>query len=212
MESIGTTMFGYDLLLTFMQNNYDEIVVFSKGHRGMPYINASPSNTNHYSLLDHNGASVVDSANIYTRTSSKNVFTFMWHCETANKYPGGGVVPYDYWGYYGMPYCWTHNPSMQYYGTVGEQVYLGWNNNVPQVDYPQPRGGSPQYEYVYSSPYWYAHVSYLFWTYMCQGYTTRDALDRVAAQIHGPGYTFNDTVLKDWLIIYGNENLGLPDY
>ena len=201
IEKTDATVYSYNTFLTLMQNNYDEIVVFSKGHRGMPYLNYNPASSNHYSLIDYYGDDVVDATNIYQKTSSKNVFTFIWHCETANKYPGNGIPPNDYWGYYSMPYCWTHNANMQQYGTSGDQVYLGWNNNVPGNNYPQPRGGSPQYEWTYSSNYWYAHVSYLFWNYLCQGYTTKQALDMVAYQIHGSGYTFDDTVLKNWLII-----------
>ncbi|MCL2173276.1 MAG: hypothetical protein FWB84_06535 [Candidatus Bathyarchaeota archaeon] len=211
-ELTDATVYDYDNFLAWAQTYSDEIIVFSKGHRGVPYLSANPPNSNHYSLLDHYGNNVVDTTNIYQKTSSKNVFTFIWHCETALKYPGNGIPPYDTWGYYSMPYCWTHNANMQQYGTSGSQVYLGWNNNVPGNNYPQPRGGSPQYEYEYESSahYWYAHVSYLFWDYLCQGYTTRQALDRVAVQIHGSGSTFTSTQLMNWLIVYGNQNLGLP--
>lgn len=127
----------YYELLDWTQYYYDQVVVFSKGHRGVPYPGYS-----HLSLLDHDGYEVIDNNRyfntIYDYTSSeKNTFTFIWHCETALYYPGEGNVPEDDYGYYGMPYCWTHNAYMNQYGETGSQVYLGWTDEVPDEPYPE---------------------------------------------------------------------------
>jgi len=41
----------------------------------------------------------------------------MWHCQTALDYPGNG-----------LPYRFTHDNGMGYYGGNGNQVYLGWTD------------------------------------------------------------------------------------
>lgn len=112
-------------LLSTLQS-FNKAVVFSKGHRGEPYLYWNPSSSNHYSLLSHDGTPVIDVTDIFSHTSkSENTFTFIWHCQSADKYPEG-ITP-DYYGVYGMPYCWTHNVDpMQMYSNSGSQVYLGW--------------------------------------------------------------------------------------
>lgn len=72
----------YLLTLQNLEYIYDQSVVFLKGHRGIPYLYYNPPNTNHFSLLDYYGANVIDNA-IYSRTSSENVLTFIWHCQSA---------------------------------------------------------------------------------------------------------------------------------
>jgi len=203
------TVSSYCSILSTLKNYYDEAIVFSKGHRGMPHY----PNTNHLSLLDHYGIGFPDDAglsnntDIYYRTSSENVFTFIWHCQTALKYTYG-TVPQDGIGYYGMPYCWTHNQYLGYYGNSGTQVFLGWNDNVPPPDYPEQRGGSPQYEYAINANYNYANVAGTFWYYMCNGTTTIQALNNLCYIIYGTA--FGNTPLNNWLIVWGNKNLGLP--
>jgi hypothetical protein len=197
------TVTGYCNVLQALTSYFDESIVFSKGHRGMPYY----PNTNHTSLLDHNGDALIDHSHIYSRTSSENVFTFIWHCETAEKYQYG-VIPYDVIGYYSMPYCWTHNLYLGYYGNSGNQVFLGWNNNVPDPPYPEQRGGSPQYEYPINYYDDYSDVAELFWYYMCDGDTVIQALDNLCDDIFDDD--FDDTYLKDWLVVWGNKYLELP--
>ncbi|MDR0318610.1 MAG: hypothetical protein LBI09_01080 [Nitrososphaerota archaeon] len=162
---------------------------------------------------------------IYSLTSSKNVVTFIWHCQTASDYPGNGLLPYDTYGYVSMPYIWTHNPSMLKYSTSSgsSQVYLGWvdragytitwpngttTNTGPGTTYPTI--GSPQYEWKINPTYNYGHVAYLFWHNMCNGDTTNDALNTLSKTVYGSSVNFRSSDLNDWLIVYGNMNLGLP--
>lgn len=189
----------------------DQAIVFSKGHRGMPYLTANPPSSNHYSLLDYNGYDVKDNTDIYDRTGSNYVVTFIWHCETALHYPGGGTIPQDTYGYYGMPYCWTHNANMPMYtGTTGSQVYLGWTNSVPGDPYPEQDGGSPQFEYEIDAEDDYSNVAGAFWYYMCDDddNSVLESLDLLCDDIYGQD--FADTDLNGWLIVYGNKNLELP--
>jgi hypothetical protein len=190
-------------------NNYDEIMIFSKGHRGMPHY----PNTNHFSLMGHYGGYAPDDAGLYNNTdiyyytSSKNVFTFIWHCQTANNYQYG-QLPLDEYGYYSMPYAFTHNRYLYQYGWWGSQVFLGWNDNVPPPPYPEQRGGSPQYEWGINPNYNYANVAGTFWYYMCNGNTVMEALNNLCYIIYGTA--FGNTDLNNWLIVWGNKYLGLP--
>jgi hypothetical protein len=68
------TVSRYQSILSALQTYYDNSVVFSKGHRGIPYYYATPSNTNHSSLLDHDGNNVIDHSDILSRTSSKCLY------------------------------------------------------------------------------------------------------------------------------------------
>jgi hypothetical protein len=198
------TVSAYCSLLSLLKNNYDEVTVFSKGHRGVPYLSSTPANSDHRSLLDHYGDDLIDSAHIYPRTSSGNVVTFIWHCETALKYPSSN----DTYGWYGMPYCWTHDNTMEQYNDTGSQVFLGWTNEVPGGDYPLP-GGSPQYEFeIVPDTHIYAHVAYYFWYYMTNGDTVEEALDNLCDDIYNDN--FEDTDLNGWLVAWGNIDLELP--
>jgi hypothetical protein len=146
---------SYCSILWTLTTYGDQSVVFSKGHRGMPYCGEPWYNTNHISLIDHNGVNVHDRYHISTHTSSENTVTIIWHCESAEHYFGNGTIPEDDFGCYGMPYCWTHNASMPSWGANGTQVFLGW------VDQ------SPQFETQANGMWNHAHVAYLFWYYMC---------------------------------------------
>ncbi|MEM2081279.1 MAG: hypothetical protein QW744_03295 [Candidatus Bathyarchaeia archaeon] len=192
------TVERYVSILSTLKTSFNKAVVFSKGHRGYPYWNASPPNWNHMSLLSNNGAPVIDNVHILPYTSTKNVFTFIWHCETAEKYPAGALNP-DSYGYYGMPYCWTTamDPLMYPYATSGIRVYLGWWD------------GSPQFEYTANGMWNFAHVAYLFWYFMCGGATVNEALNYIAQTVYGVQY-FSQTPLWWWLIAFGNVSLTLP--
>lgn len=199
------TVSSYKSVLSTLKNSYDEAIVFSKGHRGVPYLSSSPPNSDHRSLLDHYGNNLIDYADIYSRTSSDNIVTFIWHCETSEEYPS--TYNYSY-GWCGMPYCWTHDNGMDEYDDTGSQVFLGWTNEVPGGDYPW-EGGSPQYEFeIVPDTYNYANVAGCFWYYMCNGYTVEEALDTLSLIIYGEH--FDDTDLKDWLLVWGNWELELP--
>jgi len=201
------TVGAYTSILSTLQNFYDHAVVFSKGHRGYQYYDENPRNVNHISLLDNDTQHVYDNTHIYYSTSAENVFTFIWHCETALNYTYG-TIPQDSYGPYGQPYCWTHNQYMTQYGTYGNQVFLGWNNNVPGGDYPAI-GGSPQYDYPIDANYNYANVAGSFWYYTCNGSQTAIQALNTLCDIFYDDY-FDYTELRDWLIIWGNENLDLP--
>lgn len=198
------TVASYLTILSTLKNSYDDVIVYSKGHRGIPYITYNPPNTDHRSLLDHYGNDIIDFADIWYRTSNDYVVTFIWHCETALKYP----TALDEHGWYGMPYCWTHNKLLQYYGTSGIQVYLGWTNDVPDEPYPEQDGGSPQYTYGIDDNYNYANVAGCFWYYMCNGDTVDEALNTLSNLIYG--VNFDQTDLYGWLVVWGNMNMELP--
>jgi len=191
-------------------------VVFSKGHRGVPV-------SGHISLLDHNGYQMADNSFIYPRTSSKNTFTFMWHCETAVPYNSGGVNWDPYGQVVGMPYAWTHNNGMGKYGNTGNQVYIGWNtaqfltlyNRTSQQNYNvtvmpgTTLVGSPQYEWDIDITYNFANVAGVIWSNLGDGKSVATALDDMSRLIYGEKFVEN-SVLKDWLIVWGNQGLGLP--
>ena len=216
------TVNNYKLILNALDLYDDEVVIFSKGHRTIQKVNGE----NHYGLIAWNGQYLLD-YNIHTYTSSKNVVTFIWHCQTAQHYNGNGQVPLDNNNVpYGLPYCFTHNANMQKYGFSGTQVYLGWEDNsrnytiywtngtISHTGLGQPAPynttyiGSPQYEWLINPDYKYAQVAGNYWYYMQQGCTTNQALNKLSNDIYGT--RFDDTELKNWLIVYGNMNVGLP--
>ena len=223
MKLYHTLLFIKLYLLTgyttsYLQNNYDYTVFYSKGHRGWSNDNS------HISLLDHTGNGFYD-YDIASRTSySKNTFTFIWHCETALYYNPGGTNTDGLGRAIGMPYAFTHNNNLPIYGTTGHQVYLGWKNkndlqvhnfttNSYNIVFNAKNGttvGSPQYEWGINPNYNYAQVARFFWEYMSQGYTTEDALNILSNTIYGTA--FINSGLQDWLIIYGNRLLTLPAY
>ena len=201
-NSIDTSVGIYQTVTSHLQT-YDNAVVYSKGHRG--YSNG------HISLVANNGADFFD-YDIYTRTSSKNKVTFIWHCETALYYTPGASNTDSLGRAIGMPYAWTHTNSVTKYGTSGTQAYLGWTNKAPEGSYPLP-GGSPQYEYRINANYNHSQVAAQFWMYMGPGTgnskTAIGALNSMSSTIYGTSFGSNP-VLYDWLVIYGNQNTALP--
>jgi len=196
------TVSAYCSILSTLDNSgiIDEIVVFSKGHRGYPFLGYPWYNDNHISLLDHYGSALLDDPHIYDRTSSKNTFTFIWHCETAEKYPEGATE--DEIGYYGMPYCWTHNEDLDDYGGDGNVAFLGW------VD------GSPQFEYQAEGMWNYAHVAYLFWYYMCDGEDVEGALNEIADVVFGDDNYLScplSSLPAPRLLLWGDKTMELPE-
>jgi hypothetical protein len=197
---LDTTVNDYTSRLQSLQNLCDKIVVFSKGHRGLPYY----PNTNHISLIDHNYANTIDNDHIYARTSAaKNVFTFIWHCETAEKYVTG-TIPQDGYGYYGMPYCWTHDQYMDPFGQSGSHVFIGWIDE------------SPQFETPINAQYRFAQVAFWFWYNVCNnGDNVLWSLNHLATRIWGVAY-FTDTELvyqtddHGPIKVWGNTLMYLP--
>ncbi|HSV49139.1 MAG TPA: hypothetical protein VLH35_02400 [Candidatus Acidoferrales bacterium] len=180
---------------------YDNAVVYTKGHRNAE---TCPYGNKHIGLIMNNGATVWD-RQIYPIDSSKNVHTFVWHCETAIMPPGSH---YDTDGCYGLPAAFTHNLNIPLWGSTGTQVYLGWTNNVPPYPYPEQRGGSPQYEWTINPSYNYAQVVAFYYYYMGQNYQNSAALISMATAIYGT--SFQNTYLANWLDVYGNMYLRLP--
>ncbi|MDR2720279.1 MAG: hypothetical protein LBC03_05710 [Nitrososphaerota archaeon] len=199
---------NYQSVTSYLQN-YDNAVVFSKGHRDV--------SSGHYALLDHYAVDFWDS-DIYGRTSSKNKVTFIWHCETA--------YPYNYNGNnmdannkaVGMPFAWTHNNQMIKYGagstsSYGNQVYLGWDMfyGLPLYNGTTlAMVASPQYEWKASYNNDYADVAMYFWSYMRQGYSVSDSLNKVSYLCYSNIMPFDYCPLKGWLVYYGNGAIGLP--
>lgn len=207
-SSYNTTYNGYTSLLSTLETYHDSRVVFRKGHRGKPYW----PNANHHGLISNEDYTVsVPDDVIYNYTSSANIVTFIWHCETSLNYPEG--ISGDGIGPYGMPYCWTHNDDMHEYDDSGTQVFLGWTNEVPEPEYPappypEPDGGSPQYEYNITATYNYAFVAYYFWYFMCEDYSVGDSLDSLCDIIYDEDFVATD--LNGWLKVWGNMDLDLP--
>jgi len=205
---------------------YDKVVTFSKGHRSRV--------DGHYALVDKVGANLTDHEIFLYTSTSRNVVTFIWHCATADGYMPNGININGTGHAINMPYAWTSANNLANYGTSGSQVYLGWTTkynltiyNMTSHQYepapnvhpnPQFAGiiGSPQYEWGINPNYDYAQVAKLFWMFMAQGYTVKDALDATTIIIYNNAlmsFTSNGNVLKDWLIVYGNRNVKLPaDY
>lgn len=154
----------------------------------------------HISLMDHDGNDIIDNYygnDIFDETSTENVFTFIWHCQTAQYY-SKPIVTDENGHYHGMPFCWTHNDDMNCWDDSGDQVYLGWVE------------GSPQFEYPAAGSWNYAHFAYYFWYYMCNGDTTEEALNNVCQTIFGVQYLSDYCPVKDWLIVWGDRTQTLP--
>jgi len=208
--------------ITSALQNYDKAVVFSKGHRTkdvlLGYTHTGLIASDHYTYpdgtVDYFGYFDYD---IYGRTSSKNVVTFMWHCQTVDDYTPG-ASHFDVLGYaFSLPFAWTHNSNMPKYGTIGSQVYLGWKD---KPNYTLPNGtsltvGSPQYEWAIKNNNYmscnFANVAASYWYYMNQGYTTTTALNQLSKDMYGSNINFaSNTELYNWLVVYGNMDMGLP--
>ena len=202
---------GYQTVLNTLKLSHDKGVIFSKGHRTVLNVNGYP----HYGIIPHPGTSYLD-YEFYSVTSTNNVVTFLWHCETAYNYASNGIIPKDPNGlYYGLPYCLTHNANLGYFNTAGSQVYLGWTNKYNFVaTYPDGTQvthalvGSPQYEWKINPNNDYGRVAELYWYYMFSGKSTIDALNEAMKGIEGVGY--GSSAINGWLIIWGNQNLKLP--
>jgi len=199
------TLSNYQTVTSYLTNNYDYAVIYSKGHRGMT--------GSHISLLD-NVASSFHDFDIGARTDySTNRFTFIWHCQTAMYYNNNGASNIDGMGRaIGMPYAFTHNSYLYQFDTTGHQVYLGW---VDKPNYMLPNGtimtiGSPQYEWQPVAGFTYSDVAKQFWNNMGQNLTTKDSLDAMSRAIYGNNVPFTSSYLNGWLIVYGNWNLKLP--
>jgi len=199
------TLNNYQTVTSYLTNNYDNVVFYSKGHRGM--------SGSHISLLDNVANGFYDH-NIGSKTSyDKNRFTFIWHCQTAMYYNNNGAPNTDPIGAVGMPYAFTHNNYLQKWDTTGHQVYLGW---VDRANYVLPNGtsmkvGSPQYEWKPNSSFTYSDVAKQFWNNMSQNLTTKDSLDTMSRTVYGNNTPFtSNNDLNQWLIVYGNWNLKLP--
>ncbi|MDR1993049.1 MAG: hypothetical protein LBQ98_06080 [Nitrososphaerota archaeon] len=199
-RNTGCTDYNFGSILNALQS-YDTAVVYTKGHRNA--VNCINGNK-HIGLIMNNGATVWDCGLWYV-TSSKNVHTFNWHCETAIMPPG---THWDGCGCYGLPAAFTHNLNIPLWSNSGSQVYLGWTNTVPSYPYPQQQGGSPQYEWAINSNYNYAQVAAIYYYYMGQNYATSSALNLMANTIYST--SFQNTPLGNWLEVYGNMYLGLP--
>lgn len=171
---------NYKTILSALQN-YDNAVIYSKGHRNAK--TCDYGNT-HYGLIMNDSTTVWD-YDIYPRTSSKNVHSFIWHCQTAIMPTGTNP---DACGYRGLPIAFTHNLNIPRWGSTGSQVYLGWTDSVPPYPYPQPLGGLPQYEWTINANYNYAQVAALYYYYMGQNYQTSAALIAMANTIYGTSF------------------------
>jgi len=197
---------NYQAVLSNLQN-YDNIIFFSKGHRTEKNgeIGIIPNHTVPYPDV----SSYLLSSEIYSRTSSKNVVTFMWHCRTAQYYPGNG-----------LPYAFTHNSILGYYGGTGDEVFLGWEDNT-NFHIQWPNGtimpdpnqsgwvvGSPQYEWKMTPTNDFGRVAELYWYYMSRGYQTNEALNKATNAIYGVNFT--TSYLIGWLVIWGNKYMVLP--
>jgi hypothetical protein len=205
-SAYGTTctLSNYRTVTSYLQNNYDYVVFYSKGHRGI--------GGSHIALIDHYNENFYD-LDIGTRTSySKNRVTFIWHCESAEYYNYGGPNTDPLGRAIGMPYAFTHNHYLVEYGSSGTQVFLGWANRANFVLWNGTTlniVASPQYEWqIAATNYNYADVAKQFWLYMCQGDTVSVALNKVSNTIYGTTFTSGD--LYNWLLVYGNLNRGLP--
>jgi hypothetical protein len=105
---------------------------------------------------------------------------------------------YDADGYIGMPLCWTHNVDMDYYGTSGDYVYLGFTGTSPQFDSLMPS--------AYGEWYWF-HLAYFFFDIATQHNSIIATLNYLSWEIYGTSFT--GTPLYNYLIIWGNQNMYL---
>jgi len=200
------TASAFKSILTALQS-YDTAVIYSKGHLAWDYCEYDYEHHG-LSMYDANTSQVWD-YDIYPRTSSKNVHSFIWHCKTG-LIPPTGPNP-DTCGIRGLPIAFTSNTGIGTlkWGSSGSQVYLGWTDEVPGGDYPLS-GGSPQYTWEIDVNYNYAMVAALYYYYVGQGYSTIYALDQLSETIYGSGYDYDSGPLYYWLLYYGNGNIGLP--
>lgn len=191
-EQVGEYTWG--AYLYTLKSNTDYATIFSKGH------NVQNWNPNHYMLLDNDaGDGATDSNHIWSYTSNnENYFVFIWHCGTAQSYPSSQ----DAYGWYGMPYAFTQNNNMNYYGTTGDYIYMGWDWYSPQFET----------EITWQNPdlnWTYAHYAYFFFDYMTNGNSVWTSLALVSDDIGST--TFGGSGLYGDLVCYGNVYSDLPD-
>ncbi len=193
------TVSYYELVLEYL-NDYDQSIIYSKAHRNLPYCTATPSDSAHMSLYDHNGDDLLDYPDIYYRTvTGCAMITFIWHCETAESYP----TTYHYlYGYSGMPYCFTHDDSMEQMDNEGTQVFIGWINE------------SQAYLNIASGNYHFWQVADYFWYFLCNGLSVHEALDNISGMWGYYAFTdcplYSGSGLSGSLCVYGNWELELP--
>lgn len=204
---------NFKTILSSLQS-YDTAVIYSKGHRDADtcsYGNA------HYGLIMNDSTTVWDTE-IYPRTSSKNVHTFIWHCQTGIKPPGTNP---DACGYRGLPVAFTHNVNIDTWDDSGDQVYLGWYDKQPLWAYNFTSQqyyqvtinggtlvGSPQYEWGINPNYNYANVAGTYYYRMGQGDSTVEALIEMAYIVYGNDFQY--TNLANWLVVWGDMYTALP--
>ena len=192
----------YCYLLETLQDYCDKVTFFTKGH-------CTPwgYNGNHRQLLctlssgdPPNDEQAKDSIHIWPHTGYfKNRFSFIWHCGTAEMYPLS--PPYqDIDGPIGMPFCFTHNVGMDYYGDSGDYVYLGWIWASPQFDCTIP------YQYQQGYYYWF-HFAYFFFNWMTYGASVMSTLQDLSWEIYNT--YFENSPLYDYLVVWGNGDMTL---
>jgi predicted nucleic acid-binding Zn finger protein len=59
-EAVNCYKYDYTTILQTLKSTCNKVVVFSKGHRGLPFCGPPYYNTNHMSLIDKNGDDVYD--------------------------------------------------------------------------------------------------------------------------------------------------------
>jgi hypothetical protein len=127
----------YTSNIWYVEHNYDEITVFSKGH-------IAPQGGGSYSLVVNDTdpvwmGHVNDIDDICPNTEGNTKFAWIWHCATAMGYP---PIKEEIWGpvllSHSMPYAWTKNRGMigtgpyEYWCSDPDQVYLGFIYYSPQ--------------------------------------------------------------------------------
>ncbi len=182
--------------------NTDHAAIFSKGHC-VPWgeDNYPPEGGDHFKLLEYaenweyaKGAE--DSNHILPYTAgNENYFVFIWHCASAQSYPSWSDIN----GSVGMPYAFTRNNDMDYYGSSGDYIYLGWSWQSPQFE------STITWQYPY---YGWAYAHLLF-DYLCEGYSIAASLDYVSYQIGSVPFYYSSEYGE--LVGWGNGALGLPD-
>lgn len=192
----------YSTILQTLQDYCDKVTFFTKGH-------CTPwgYNGNHRQILctlssgnPPNSEQAKDSIHIWPHTGYyENRFSFIWHCGTAEMYPLSS--PYqDIDGPIGMPFCFTHNVNMDYYGSSGSYVYLGWIWTSPQFDCEIPNQYWPGY-------YWWLHFAYYFFQELSYGYSVMQTLQDLSWAIYGQD--FYQSPLNGWLVVWGNGDMTL---
>jgi hypothetical protein len=195
--------------LSYCQSNYYNTVVYSKGHEW------TWGNSNHYQLIpnDYNSGQnngVKDSYDIYPNTNlGTDRFVVLWHCGTAMAYPSSQ----DSYGWYGMPYDFTHNNGMNLDGYGGSNL-SGWYVFLGFINYsPEYLTGTGYQSYNYGNFVTYFYMYLLQYHYSVNG--ALDAATRATTQYGSfgawpfhTGMYVNGLWSKCW--VYGNGNLGIP--